>query len=343
MVQHLSARVFINKPKLEPYLQCSSSPNFCTSQPGLRGWGQNGGSLANFSFVHQRGVDTNYPAMSSQLQALPKPGRARVLLREDYGGERQARVPAWQGLSCWRPGRLGSWSPSAALPQHWGSALHICLVWALCSCGLTVPVSESVSLMFVTGEQGQSVPAPNWREESHQNWHDSRDPQELKEGSADPRWDKGNVCTTCLGRADLWAGTRPMGGRENEEVGDEGCCQVNKPAQRLFSVTEATEHCQTCICMANPSPKIKSDCLDTTSWRWLWLLSSPEPCWGMLRAGWHPGQGRGQPCAPNASPGTHAGSFLLPSSPVWTQPKVLQWGSYSRYSSFGELATLCSS
>lgn len=76
--------------------------------------------------------------MSSQLWALPKPGRARVLLREDYGGERQARVSAWQGLSCWRPGRQGCWSPSAALPQQWGSALHICLVWALCSCGLTV-------------------------------------------------------------------------------------------------------------------------------------------------------------------------------------------------------------
>lgn len=137
MVQHLSARVFINKPKLEPYLQCSSSPNFCTSQPGLRGWGQNGGSLANFSFVHQRGVDTNYPAMSSQLRALPKPGRARVLLREDYGGERQARVSAWQGLSCWRPGRQGCWSPSAGATAVGVSAAHLpglssVLLWINC-------------------------------------------------------------------------------------------------------------------------------------------------------------------------------------------------------------------
>lgn len=108
------------------------------------------------------------------------------------------------------------------------------------------------------------------------------------------------------------ARTEPICGRENEELGREGCCLLNKRAQRPFSVSEATEHCQACIPVANRSPpKIKSDCLDTTSWKRLWLLSSPEPCWGMSGAGWHPaGEGadrsaltpaRGHGLAPRSS------------------------------------------
>lgn len=140
------------------------------------------------------------------------------------------------------------------------------------------------------------------------------------------------------------ARTEPICGRENEELGREGRCLLNKPAQRPFSVSEATEHRQACIPVANRSPpKIKSDCLDTTFWKRLWLLSSLEPCSGMSGAGWHPaGEGadrsaltpaRGQGLAPRSSLIHRQRLGLRFSSRHQTQP----------CSNFGELATLRSS
>lgn len=57
-------------------------------------------------------------------------------------------------------------------------------------------LSESVCLMLVSGEQGQSVPFPNGSEESHQTRYISKDSQELKEGPAGPWWGK-KGCVTC--------------------------------------------------------------------------------------------------------------------------------------------------
>lgn len=247
--------------------------NFCTSQTRLSGWGQ-GDVFWQISALFVREEWTPITHLWTVIQGHCQ-NQAEVVsfwrrFIEESGSK--GRVPShgvsiWQGLSCWRPGRQGCSHLSLVLPQQHSSALQICLVCVLCCSDKLFLVSELVCFMFAIGGQGWSVPVPD-DIPSHLIWQQR------------PTWSEGRPRRSMVGKKGReWLynllGQNWLMGRNKTYWWLRECCLLNKPAQWPFSVTEAMEHCHAPIYVADRSPlKIKSDCLDTTSWKWFWLLTS---------------------------------------------------------------------